>query len=292
MLSLVREALIGAGLVAPNAKLLFNVTVSRGEAISIDVCDPRRGWYHVQASCYYDLSSRFDSCRLAHTRFPKLTPETFTHVRQGDWSILIARACEHRAMCPDDLAGTPASAPLVRDLIDFFATARAHAVAESASLSHDTLMREVRSYFLAAPQTSVKVLGFLQHLDRSAWADIPYVPQHGDFVLNNLGCAGGHLLVFDWEDYGATGLAGFDICLISLSVAGMTAEAAMLIQHTEKPMGCPWSFAQQACSASGLDYQTYRNTIPVYLLVFRYLKRTYGLEIGRRIDDILSRLLP
>jgi hypothetical protein len=152
-------------------------------------------------------------------------------------------------------------------------------------------MGEARSFLAASVELSPGVLAFLNALDPTDWADIPYVPQHGDFVLNNLGCSEGRLVVFDWEDYGATGLVGFDIFLISLSVTGMSAASVRRIQEVVDPAGHPWAFAVEACRASGLDYPTFRRAIPMYLLVFRYLKRNYGQEIALRVDDILRQIL-
>lgn len=291
MLNLVRQALTSTGLVAPASRLMFNVTVSKGDVISIDVGVAGGVWYHVQACRHYDLGSRFASDRLARQRFQERAPEPLAHFRHGDWSMLIASACEHRSVAAGDLSGRPGATMLARDLIGFFATARDHALVDNAGDTHDLFMSEARSFLAASVGLSPGVLAFLNALDPTDWADIPYVPQHGDFVLNNLGCSEGRLVVFDWEDYGATGLVGFDICLISLSVTGMSAASVRRIQEVVDPAGHPWAFAVEACRASGLDYPTFRRAIPIYLLVFRYLKRNYGQEIALRVDDILRQIL-
>jgi len=291
VLTFVKQALSSAGLVAAGSRLMFNITVSKGDVMSIDIGVPGGRWYHVQVCCYYDLASRFASDRLARQRFQERAPEPLAHVRHGDWSMLIANACEHRSIAAGDIAGRPGATTLGRDLIGFFATARDHALVENAGCTHDVFMSETKAFLATSPGLSPKVLAFLDGLDPSDWADIPYIPQHGDFVLNNLGCSKGRLVVFDWEDYGATGLAGFDICLISLSVAGMNATSVRRMQEAADPAGYPWAFAEEACRASGLDYATFRRAIPVYLLAFRYLKRNYGREIAHRVDDILRQIL-
>lgn len=291
MLNFVRQALTGSGLVAAGSRLMFNVTVSKGDVISIDVGVPAGDWYHVQVCCHYDLGTRFASDRLARQRFQERAPEPLAHVRHGDWSMLIANACEHRSVAASDLAGRPGATMLGRDLIGFFATARNHALVENAGDTHDPFMCEARAFLVSSPELSAGVLAFLDTLGPSDWADIPYIPQHGDFVLNNLGCSNGRLVVFDWEDYGATGLAGVDICLVSLSVAGMSAASVRGMQEVTDPSGHPWAFAAEACRASGLDYATFRRAIPLYLLAFRYLKRNYGREIARRVDDVLHQIL-
>jgi len=258
----------------------------------MEVGNPEHGWYHVKASRYEDLTEQFEGYCLARARFQTRTPEPLAHVHLSGWSLLIARATDHRTVCAGDLAGAPESSRLGRDLIDFFAVAKAHATTDGKEQSHEAFMSEVRTYLSAHPDINPKVLASLASIDRSLLAAIPHIPQHGDFVLNNLGRARGRLLVFDWEDYDATRLAGFDIFMMSLSVAGMNEPSARMIQQTEHPSNQPWSFAQNACAASGLAYPTFRAAVPIYLLTFRYLKRNYGLEIGQRIDEILSRILP
>lgn len=293
MLSLVREALVSSGFVTSQARLVFNVMVSRGEAIALDVWDPGTdAWYHVQACFHYDLSERFASYRLAHDRFRERTPRPLAHLRLDGWSLLVATACEHRIVRARDLDSARRSAHLLGQLIGFFATARASSLDAADACSHDLFMAEAGAFLADSRDAGSALRRYLGHVDRTLWADIPHIPQHGDFVLNNLGAARGDLLVFDWEDYGATALAGFDIFMISLSVAGMSATSARLIRDTEDPAASPWFFAQRACAASALPYASFRRAVPLYLIVFRYLKRNYGREIGQRIDAILEQVLP
>lgn len=292
MLNLVRQALVSSGLVEAQARLVFNVMVSRGEAIALDVWDSGKdAWYHVQACFYYDLSERFASYCLAHDRFGERTPKPLAHLRLDAWSLLIATACEHRVLNAGDLTVARGSARLLAQLIGFFAAARANSLDAPDACRHDRFMAEASAFLAASPAAGGALRRFLEQADRTLWSDIPHVPQHGDFVLNNLGSARGDLLVFDWEDYGATALAGFDIFMISLSVAGMSATSACLIRDTEDPSACPWFFAPRACAASALPYARFRRAVPLYLLVFRYLKRNYGREVGQRIDAILEQVL-
>lgn len=291
MLSHITEALIGAGLVAPESPLSCNIAVSTGEVISLEIGSPGCGWYHVKVSRYEDLAEQFARYCLARGRFQSLTPEPLAQVNLGGWSILIARATDHKSVCAGDLAATAKSSRLAADLIDFFAVARRHSVTNSKLESHNAFIGELQAHLHASMGSDEKLPGSLAGIDHSVHAGIPYIPQHGDFALNNLGSTRGRLVIFDWEDYGTTGLAGFDIFLISLSVAGMNAESARMIRQTPDPSGYPWSFAQPACAASGLAYETFTAAVPLYLLAFSYLKRNYGLAIRKRIDGILSQIL-
>lgn len=158
--------------------------------------------------------------------------------------------------------------------------------------SHRSLLDALVSYFTKTTDPPKKVLKFLNALDIDDLREIPAIPQHGDFVLNNLGKTDGRLVIFDWEDYGELKLTGFDIFMLSMSIAGMSAPSAIAIAQTANPQSTPWAFAEPACETSGLPYGTFRKMIPLYLIAFRYLKRNYGLEIRERMNDLLDNVLP
>lgn len=258
----------------------------------LDVGDGSGNWFHVKACRAASLGEEFDRFRLARERFQAFTAEPVAHTCLAGWSILIARAVDHTPVQAADLAdsGKPASS-LMRKLIDFFAAAHSSAKADVARQENETFMREVVAFFSASPEVSVQVRDFARNLDPALWSDLPCISQHGDLVLNNLARASDRLVIFDWEDYGATALAGLDICLLSVSLLGMNAAGAKVIQQTDDPSGRAWEFAYEACAVSGLAYPTFRTLIPVYLLAFRYLKRNYGVEIRARMDDMLVDVL-
>lgn len=259
----------------------------------LDVGDGMGHWFHVKLCRELSLAEEFDRFRLARERFPAYTAEPVAHTCLAGWSILIARAVQHTPVGVADLADSGSAGPsLMHSLIDFFAAAQINAKADGTRQDNGTFMREVVAFFAEAPDVGRQVRDFALNLEPSAWRDVPCICQHGDLVLNNLARADGRLLVFDWEDYGVTALAGLDICLLSVSLLGMTAAGAQAIQQTDDPAGRPWAFARAACTVSGLSYTTFRTLIPVYLLAFRFLKRNYGAEIRGRMDAMLAGLLP
>ncbi|WP_300330442.1 hypothetical protein [Accumulibacter sp.] len=293
MLRFVQEALVKAGAVSPQARLIHNVTLSTGSTLWLDVGDGAGNWFHVKACRQLSLAEEFDRFRLARERFPAYTAEPVAHTCLAGWSILIARAVDHVTVGAADLAASGHSGEsLRRQLIGFFAAAQASAKADILRQDNETFMREAVAYLAASPAVSPPVRELALGLDASVWGDIPAISQHGDLVLNNLARAGDRLIIFDWEDYGVTALAGFDICLLAVSMAGMDAAGVAAIQRSENPADQVWAFAREASAACGLPYATFRALIPVYLLAFRYLKRNYGEEIRARMDAMLGELLP
>ena len=288
MLSYVREALIDAGAVSANSRLLQNVMMSFGDNISLQVYDPGRAWFHVKVTRYYDLADEFVAYRMARARFGERVAEPITHAHIGGWSILVARLVDHAKVRVRDLMAESPSNPLIPEMLEFFRIARATAPSDS---SNDDFMRCALQYFADAADAQTKVIRHLEQTNSVPWAALPYIPQHGDFALNNLGRVGDKLFIFDWEDYGATGLAGFDICLMGLSLAGLNPATAERMLRAESPAAQPWPLTARACAVSGIDYAAFRASIPDYLIAFRFLKRNYGSAIRRRIDGILDHIL-
>ncbi len=280
-----------AGVVGADAEIEFNVTVSTGDTITMDACEAGKNWYHLKLSRFSDLQPQFENYRIAHSRFPSMAPEALAYRKVSGWSILMCRSIYHKALRVADLDESSRSTRLGNELVGFFEQARMHSQMDDQGSSHAGLFRDLRTYFFKTNQIDSRVLEYLEQSDQTIWRNSLYIPQHGDFVLNNLGVADGNLAVFDWEDYGATGLVGFDICMLCMSLGGMCAETAIALHQSESPAGKRWAIAERACAASGLPYTVFRRGVPTYLIIFRYLKRNYGSAIRQKIDDILKQLL-
>ena len=292
MLKHVHKALLQAEVITLKSNLLFNVTITTGDAISMEIHDDIGGsWFHVKASRFNDLETQFDRYQCARRHYSNLAPEPVTLVRIDGWSIMATRSIDHRCLIAQDLGVYSPRKQLIQDLIGFFSAARKLANDNGTLYGHDSLLNELNSYFTKTRDSSSKVSGFLDTLNAGDLSSIPAIPQHGDFVLNNLGMTHGRLVVFDWEDYGELMLAGFDIFMLCMSVSGMNGASAMAIAQTEYPDAAPWAFAVPACAVSELPYDTFRKMVPLYLTAFSYLKRNYGQEIRQRVNCILDDIL-
>ena len=116
------------------------------------------------------------------------------------------------------------------------------------------------------------------------------VPQHGDFVQNNIASSSGKLVIFDWEDFGKSYLPGVDICSLCFSVAPTLDAMQRLMaagSGTDPPLA---TFANRACVLSGLDWDLFRRLIPLYLVVFLYSKREYDPAAQDRIAAMVQQL--
>jgi len=177
------------------------------------------------------------------------------------------------------------SARLVTQVVSFFAnSARCSQSAETSS--HRTLVRGIRER--STDQHSRVILdewAAAQVLD-----DLPSIPQHGDFTVNNLGVSDKGLVVFDWEDYGKVGLPGFDVCMLIASDLRLQPNRLRALVRGE--MQCPGyaTLIAKACPLIGLTPELFLRLVPLYLVVFLDLKRDYGQSIRVAVKQLIDGL--
>jgi len=116
------------------------------------------------------------------------------------------------------------------------------------------------------------------------------VPQHGDFVVNNVGTKGSRLIVFDWEDFGKVSLPGFDLCTLAMSLADAEVPG-ITFERYGRGSDRLLSFLKPACGAIGLDIDQFWRLVPLYLLTFLYLKQGYAAGIRTRIALLLRQIV-
>jgi hypothetical protein len=151
------------------------------------------------------------------------------------------------------------------------------------------LLQQVEAGFEHSPLAGVAK----RCVDEAVAAEIesmPMWPQHGDFVVNNLGHVGKRLVAFDWEDYGKVSLPGLDILTLALSLTGMTVQGTAAIVGRAGGAAFVDAFLRTTCEAQALDLPRFRRMVPFYLLVFLHLKRSYGVAVQQRIASLLKSL--
>jgi len=270
-----------AGAAEEGTPITFNAFITTGDGVNLDVDCGHRGWFHVKVSRYVSLRSQFEAFRVAYHRFPTFVPEPLAYYDLDGLAILIARSVKCEPLRRSDLS----MAHWHRQLEEFFVVARSTAP-NSAASGLAGLESTLGAFFASLDGSDSPRCRYLRQTLGAVAPFLPAIPQHGDFGINNLARRGRALVVFDWEDYGATDAAGLDICLLALSVARMNPEVVRDIRDSSNPRGKPWAFAKSACGAIGLDFGEFRRLLPLYLLIFRYLKRNYA----TRIRDISDRL--
>lgn len=271
-----------AGATVDSTAVTFNAVITTGDGISLDIDCGRRGWYHVKASRFVSLRQQFDAYRLAYDRFSGFVPEPIAYYEIDGLAILIARSVASEPLSRRDLG----MAHWQQKLVQFFAATR-HASPGCAASSYAGFEPQLMAFFEALDGPDSTRCRYLRKALGASAPFLPAIPQHGDFAVNNLGRRGAELVVFDWEDYGAIDTAGLDICLLALSAARFDPQAIPEIRASSDFRNRPWAFVRPSCDAIGLDFGEFRQAIPLYLLLFRYLKRNYSTQIR----DISDRLL-
>lgn len=285
MLNLVKEALKQSSVCDARPAVITNVIISTGDAVVVEVDCAKAGLFHVKCSQYLNLRNEFACYQRAFANFPTFVPEPVACLDLAGWSIMIARSVEHRPMRARNLAGS-ALLQRRRWILDFFAAASRTGRSPDTDTSHETLVATLHDFIYMVSGIDSPQLQYLRGLQTAEWTDLPEIPQHGDFSLNNLGRKYRGVVIFDWEDYGATHLPGFDICILALSISGLNPDFSRALHRGHEVRHPGFDLARQACLSSSLDFDRFRRLVPLYLLVFRYLKRNYS-QRSREVADKL-----
>ena len=268
------------------APVTFNAFITTGDGVNLDIDCGQRGWFHVKVSRYGSLRSQFEAFRVAYHRFPTFVPEPLAYYDIDGLAVLIARSVKWEPLRRSDLS----MAHWHQQLVEFFVVARTTAPDPAAS-GLAGLESTLGAFFASLDGADSPRCRYLRRTLGAVAPFLPAIPQHGDFEINNLGRRGRALVVFDWEDYGAIDAAGLDICLLALSAARKNPEVIRDIRDSPDPRGKPWAFAKAACDAIGLDFGEFRRLLPLYLLIFRYLKRNYATRIRDTSDRLCAAAL-
>jgi hypothetical protein len=247
------------------------------------VCDT-----YVKFSDCADLTQEARRCEAASRWYPELVPAFVGFVQCDGLDVLVCRAVDSRALNVRRLQSPAARDTLLRGLQPYFeAMPRVHLSAALVANSNRGLSASLAAYFEHHPLAALA----RRWLDRDALQlldTLPELPQHGDLVLNNIGqLSGGRVILFDWEDFGASCLPGLDLFTLELTLAG---DAMRLAQGRTNPADPMQRFVAQACRLIGIEPAQYVQLTPVYALVFRYLKRNYGPGVRERMDALLTDL--
>ena len=291
MLKAVSQTLEDLGLVRPGATLTHYINITTGDAMSISVFTDDRRFFQVKASEFVDLGSQHEVHHRAWSDYPGLVPRPFGCQHRGGWSIMVCDGVLHTTVQRADVIRPMWRGPGVmsEQLCDYFGQDR-QGGALGPQEEHAALIQELMDHFQGG-----RISGIASAVVGDAIAlgveSMPPRPQHGDFVLNNLGRAGKRLVVFDWEDYGKVWLPGLDILTLYVSLLAEDVDALYrLVDKNTEPKGDTEVFLRPACEAQGIELTMFRRLVPFYLLVFLYLKRRYGARVQDRFRNLLQTL--
>ena len=285
MLTLIEGALRELGCIGPGARLRYAIDITAGDAFSIAAYLDRNRFLQVKASEFVPLLGLFEVQTRAWSRYPDMVPRPLGHREQSPWSVMVSEGIPHRPVCRADFLGRwpGAAGRMAEPVLAYFQSA---APAAAVGNTQRRLLDEVVHHFDATPLARL-ASECVDDAKAHGVESLPERPQHGDFVVNNLGRCGQRLVVFDWEDYEKTGLPGLDVFTLGWSLLGHDSNALDTLSRADDPRLA--AFLRRACEGQGLDPGQFRRLARFYLLVFLYLKRNYGARVQERLTALLTR---
>ncbi|MBK9135274.1 MAG: hypothetical protein IPM15_13305 [Betaproteobacteria bacterium] len=266
----------------------YCVNFSRGACLSVRLMREGHPGRHVKFSLGQSLAHEALRSKEASIRFPNLAPEFVGYVQAPGLEILVSNVVEALGVTRREALHSGRGASLLRCLDAYFeAAARLDAVTMPLVVPNRQLGDSIATYFRTGPFVR-PVERWLSGGPANLALALPDIPQHGDFVLNNIGRRiPSGVAIFDWEDFGESALPGLDLFTFEISLAEQPVE---MLRHRQREADTLTQLKQRACRSLGLTLAEYHALTPIYALVFRYLKRTYGPGVRERMDRLLLTL--
>jgi hypothetical protein len=283
VIDVVTQALAELGLLPGDKIEGLHIGLTRGDTLWLDVFVDRASFLHVKVSDVLSLREEVRVYHAAYGTFGELMPRPLGHVVRSGWDIFVCAGVEHRTLHARDVLAR------AHDVLrPFFAAARA--ARRPAGAANAALLSRLEAAY-AASSFDAALAPWRGDEGRAALASLGEAPQHGDFVLNNVGLARGGLVVFDWEDFGKVALPGLDLCTLLVSTLDGDAPAAVDALLGRGPEGRRIGHVvERECAALDLPVSAFRRCVPLYLLAFLQLKEGYATAVHARIARLLGRV--
>ena len=237
---------------------------------------------YVKFSDCVSLKLEAQRCAAASGCYRSLVPRFVGYAQSEGLEVLVCRAVDYRALDPKRFRDLDANGTVFSDLVGYFAAMPSAAELGSVMPMHNAdIVATLTAYF----EANALARRWLHSDIVLRAANLPSMLQHGDLVFNNIGQTGAGAVIFDWEDFGATCLPGFDLFTLELSLAGNAAQN--LFAGRARRADAANRLIHSACEAMHLALDDYKRLTPVYALVFRYLKRNYGPSVRESMDRLL-----
>jgi len=288
MLKIIGSVLAELRLAPPDATFRYNINIGTGLAISVSVFVDNDKFFQIKVSEPDDLLSEYHTQVRAWKQYGPLVPEPLAYRVIDGWHIFVMQGVAHTPF-PHNALGGHIPPLALEDLLHYFQIGANQRPSQFDDKSHQLLFTKLTDHFIHTQYADLA----------SRWIDygrlqgceaLPLIAQHGDFVQNNLVISGDRLVIFDWEDFDKFHLPGLDICSLCVTLApDVNAVRDLMCKNrdTARPME---TFLRRACAISGLDVELFRRLIPLYLLVFLYIKYSYGQSAQDRFGTLLRDL--
>ena len=264
------------------------VNFTRGACLWLMLSRHGRNKAYLKLSDSVSLALEAQRCAEASRWYGDLVPRYIGHATQDGLDILVCEAVTYQDLNSVQMQRSSVQGHVLRDLHAFFAIQPTVELPHVLTpLPNAALVQAMQGYFSNTPLDGLATKWLESDVARQV-ASLPFHPQHGDLVINNLGrTPSGATIVFDWEDFGGCGLPGLDLFMLELSLTG---SAARLADSRTDAGGAVASFVAQATQALSLELPDYFALTPIHALAFRYLKRNYGPGVRARTDQLLQEL--
>lgn len=243
--------------------------------------------FQVKVSTAFPLANEFSSLQTAFSVLPLSVAEPLGLISRDGYEFMVCRGLPHKVLL--NIHSAKLSRIFVRE-INRFSTALHSRHQFNTNTTHSQKVAGVLAHFKGAGFSPL-LRDWIAQLANSHLDKLPHVDQHGDFAINNIGLATDHLVYFDWEDFGKIQLPGFDICVLLMSLSKFN------IDQLRQRLACGDSvetlIVEHCCQVTGIEKQMFYKLIPVYLLLFLYLKDifNYGEKIMSQTIKTLNAYL-
>ncbi|MCW5661953.1 MAG: hypothetical protein KIT60_29980 [Burkholderiaceae bacterium] len=266
----------------------YSVNLTRGACVWLLLTRDGRAERYVKFSQTQSLAQEAARSQEASLRYPDFAPPFVGYIQAEEFEIIACAAVDALGFTPREVVQSDRGTALLEHLEAYFeAMHGVHPAAVPMAVTNRQLARPMAQYFENGALASL-ARRWLSGAMMNLALELPDMPQHCDFVLNNIARREPDgVVIFDWEDFGAAALPGLDLFTLELSLAD---DPARLLEMRRADFAALRSLKSHACRELGLALADYHALTPIYALVFRYLKRNYGPWVRERMDRLLLTL--
>jgi hypothetical protein len=248
------------------------------------VFDERGRFVHVKTSDVFSLSEEVRVYHAAFGTYRAYMPRPLGYCVREGWQVFVCEGVAHRPLLGHHVVHRGG-----RIFGGFFAAAHSGR-RFNAGDGHLPLLARLEAAY-AGSRFDAALAPWRTPAGQAELAALGASPQHGDFVLNNLGLRHEGLVVFDWEDFGKIALPGLDLCTLLVSAIDTdAATAADALAGRDAPGRRLAPTVATACGALALSVAQFHRLVPLYLLAFLQLKERYATAVHERIAGLLTRV--
>jgi hypothetical protein len=264
--------------------------MTKGDTLWTDEIVDRSHYFHLKLSNIVSLGDEARIHAEASGWFSNLMPRALGYCVRDGWEIFVTEGVPHRQFFPDDVLNRRRARKWVPEICRFLQRSRLDPATDSQGAACAALLSSLEASFKDS-QFEAVLTPWCFGPGLTELEALGVARQHCDFVPNNMGVTDAGLVVFDWEDFGRVSLPGLDLSTLVLSCVNGDIDVVTANGAGGLAERCS-VFVNSACVALDIDVSLFWRLMPLYLLTFLHLKKTYGRDVRTRIGALLSRLVP